>query len=297
MIERLLMTAALPYTRRELPGWGGLLRRAGVLVPADDPRWREPCIRIVKGKDHGLLMRLDLSDWAQRMTFCLGRYYESGVLQVLDRLLRPGDTFVDVGANIGMIALHASARVGSSGAVHCFEPNPECLGLLREHIALNGLRNVRVHPFALSDEPGELELRLTSEHTGTATLAQVACATRTFAVPVRVGDEALAGISPRVVKIDVEGFEVFVLRGLADTLRLAKPFVVTEVEDTLLRRAGTTPNELMALMSSFGYRAFGIRLTRSMLRWHLALPALRTHRQFGGFSDILWVPDGRRVPG
>jgi FkbM family methyltransferase len=297
MLERLLMTAALPYSRRELPGWGRLLGWAGVLVPAEDPRWRERGVRIVRGKNHGFLMRLDLSDWAQRMTFCLGRYYEQEVLQVLDKLLRPGDTFVDVGANIGMVALHARSRVGFAGQVHCFEPNPECLALLREHVELNALNNIFVHGFALSDQPGQLELHLTSEHTGTATLSQVPAATKTFVVPVRVGDETLAGASPRVVKIDVEGFEVLVLRGLRQTLLRAKPFVVTEVEDALLRRAGSTPRELMSLMASLGYRAFGIRLTRSFLRWRLSLPRLHTHTDLAGFSDVLWVPEGQRAPG
>ena len=57
-------------------------------------------------------MELELSDWAERYTFFLGRYYEMGVQRVLDAILMPGDRFVDIGANIGMIALHARSLIG-----------------------------------------------------------------------------------------------------------------------------------------------------------------------------------------
>lgn len=292
MIERLLIRAVLPYTRHELPGWGHLLGALRVLVPTEGPAWNGARVRVIRGKDHGFLMKLDLSDWAQRMTFCLGRYYELGVLQVLDKVLGPGDAFVDFGANIGMVSLHARSLVGDAGVVHSYEPNPDCLRLLQEHVELNKLRNVFIHGCALSDTAGELPLSLTSEHTGTATLAPVPAARRTYAVPVRVGDEALIGISPKVVKIDVEGFEVHVLRGLRDTLIRTAPFVITEVEETLLRRAGTTTQELISLMSSLGYRAYGIGTRRTFFRWHLSLSPLRHHQEFVRLSDVLWVPAG-----
>lgn len=296
MIERLLIRAVLPYTRHELPGWGHLLGALRVLAPAEGHTWNGARVRVIRGKGHGFLMKLDLSDWAQRMTFCLGRYYELGVLQVLDKVLGPGDAFVDVGANIGMVSLHARSLVGDAGAVHSYEPNPDCLRLLQEHVELNRLRNVFIHGCALSDTAGELRLSLTSEHTGTATLAPVPDARRTYAVPVRVGDEALTGTAPKAVKIDVEGFELHVLRGLRHTLARAAPFVITEVEETFLRRAGTSTQELMSFMSSLGYRAYGIGLGRTFFRWRLRLSPVRLHGELARFSDVLWVPATRSPP-
>jgi hypothetical protein len=70
-----------------------------------------------------------------------GRYYELGVTRVLDFLLRPGDKFVDIGANIGMITLHARFLERAKGRIDCFEPNPECVEALQEHLSINGINN------------------------------------------------------------------------------------------------------------------------------------------------------------
>ena len=98
---------ALPLTRAEVPKWPKVIE----MVSADwDERlkgaWREHAKVVARGKRHRQLMNLDLADWSDRMTFFLGRYYELGVLETLDLLLRRGDRFVDIGANIGMITLH-----------------------------------------------------------------------------------------------------------------------------------------------------------------------------------------------
>ena len=222
----------LPYTRTELPGWARLLRWAGGLGRQSESLWAAAPTRTVRGKQHRLLMRLNLSNWSQRLTYFLGRYYEFGVLRVLDVVLQPGERFVDIGANIGMITLHARSRVGPSGQLDCVEPNPDCVAMLEEHLRLNGIANARVHACALSDSPGALDLNLTSAHTGTATLAPVEGVVRRIAVAVKVGDELLAAASAapvRLVKIDVEGFELHVLKGLRRTLTNDKPFVMTEL--------------------------------------------------------------------
>ena len=287
----------LPYTRAELPGWGRLLKLVGfgtALGGAQpmSPEWRMLPEVVVRGKRHGFLMQLDRSDWAQCCTYFLGRYYELGVQRTLDLLLQEGDLFVDVGANIGMITLHARHLIGATGRIDCFEPNPQCVNAIRGHVRMNGIENVFVHPCALSDAPGSLDLSLTSEHSGTATLVDVGNdAIRTIKVDVRIGDDAIEG-APRVIKIDVEGFELNVLKGLRRTLSMHKPFVVTELIESHLNKAGTNVAEVSGFLFDLGYVAYGISSARALLRHDLVLQRVARGSDFRSFTDYLWVhPD------
>lgn len=252
------------------------------------PEWREMPDAVIRGKWHGFKMKLDRSDWSQCSTYFLGRYYELGVQRTLDRLLRDGDTFVDVGANIGMISLHARSLVGPNGSIVCFEPNPECADLVAEHMAMNGISNVSLRRCALADAPGTLNLNLTSEHTGTATLAKVSGSVRSMQVAVCVGDDELAGVVPRLIKIDVEGFELEVLKGLKKTLARHKPFIITELVEEHLNRAGTSSAEVARFLAQLGYKPQGIGTARSPVRHDVKLHPMLAPTP--DFSDWLWTP-------
>jgi len=281
----LLPYCTLPYARKELPGWGRLLRFTKVMCSAHDPRWKDAPTVTTRGKNHGYLMRLDLSNWSQRLTYFLGRYYEHGVQKVLDLALTPGARFVDIGANIGMITLHARALVGARGYVDAFEPNPECCALIRTHLAINGIDNVTLHACGLSDQADELLLNLTSDHSGTATLAPVGDVKRSIAVKVGVADELLAPQPPvDVIKIDVEGFELRVLNGLTRILENDRPIVITELIEAQLNRAATTVADVSAFLQSRGYAAFGIGCVRRGLQHDLKL-----YHGGQGCSDVVWV--------
>lgn len=279
---------ALPYARYELPGWGRLLKALGAMPAVGSTAWDGAPTRTVRGKVHGYLMRLDLSNWSERLTFFLGRYYELPVQLLLRAVLRPGDRFVDIGANIGMITLMAARCVGEAGRVDCFEPNPTCVAALRHHLALNAIEHVHVHPVALADAAGRMRLNLTSRHTGTATLAAVADVVESFEVEVGIGDELLAGsASIRAIKIDVEGFELHVLRGLERVLKQQRPMLITEFIEAQFQRAGTSGQAIEVLLRSHGYCPFVLATRRQWLRHVLALSALAPGRQIA--NDVLWL--------
>jgi FkbM family methyltransferase len=251
-------------------------------------------------------MRLDLSDWSERRSYFIGRYYELHLQLLLSALLRPGDRVLDVGANIGMITLCAADEVGEHGLVESFEPNPACLARLDEHIRLNGLGNVVVHPVGLSSEPASMKLRVQanrdapSPHSGTGTLADVReTATDVivgeYDVEVRRGDDIVferPDRPVRLIKIDVEGFELNVLKGLRRTLERWMPMVVTEFMQEHLTRAGTSRDELMAWMTALGYRPYAVFTRRSGMSHRLCvLPADDAQRAGTPFTDILWLRD------
>jgi FkbM family methyltransferase len=297
----------LHYARRELPAWGRVLAFCRVSGwRYDSSLWANAPTVVTRGKLHGFLMRLDLSDWSERTSYFLGRYYELHLQLLFPALLKPGDRVVDVGANIGMLALSASALVREAGLVECFEPNPGCVERLLGHLDLNGIGNVVVHPVGLSDAPGRSTLRLQtnrrtpSMHSGIGTLAPVAetpddVVVGAYDVEVRRGDDILLGNDRRValIKIDVEGFELKALRGLRGALERWHPAVITEYLERHLARAGTSRAEIRAWMEALGYRPHAIHTARRLLRHRLRLVPLDGKRAEGlECDDVLWLHAG-----
>ncbi len=148
---------------------------------------------------------------------------ERKTLEVLARTLQPGDTFLDVGADVGTFTLPAALLIGETGRVIAFEPSHQAFEHLQDNVSLNNLGNVRVFKIALGEENSESRLYVgqrvcpsliaPEKDDGAIGHAEV--------VPVANGDELWNAQSlpiPQAVKIDVEGFEYSVLRGLRKTL-------------------------------------------------------------------------------
>jgi FkbM family methyltransferase len=287
----------LPYTRLELPGWGRLYDFLGCSHQNDD-NWVHVPRKIIKGKIHGYRMPLDLSNWSERLTYFLGRFYELELQCLMQEVLVPGDRFVDIGANIGMISLTAAALVQESGRVDSFEPNPECVERIEETLQLNPLPQVKLHPVGLSNRADTLTLHLLEKHSGLGTLAQplsqeIAQVCATVEVPVSVGDDVLAETSKPIkfIKIDVEGFEFNVLKGLTTALTQSKPVVMTELFPNHLQRAGTNRTEIQAFLRAFGYQAYGLTLEQPI--WGFGQPRLRlvpSDKELAQapFRDFVW---------
>ncbi len=194
-VRRLLAFLTLPYFRFELPGWERLSALIG--LPIKNRRlWARASPRTIKGKSHGLLMMLQMQDWSERLTYFLGRYYEVSVELLIDSLLNRGDTFVDVGGNIGMLTLAGAARVEAAGAVYTFEPNPELVERIREVVLANKLEQVKIFALGLSDVETQLPLTVVKESSGWGSLGAVTrddkyLSYKTVVVPVTRGDTIL----------------------------------------------------------------------------------------------------------
>ncbi|MBW2675086.1 MAG: FkbM family methyltransferase [Deltaproteobacteria bacterium] len=148
---------------------------------------------------------------------------EIGVLRTLYSLAREDYTFVDVGAGLGYYAVRMSKRVKR---VHAFEPNPSVRRILSRNLELNGCENVKVWPVALGVGRGALELHIDKL---SSSLLPRRGAESSVAVEVVSMDELF--ITPNIIKIDVEGYELEVLRGAEGTLKLCAPYVLVEHHD------------------------------------------------------------------
>ncbi len=130
-------------------------------------------------------------------------------------LLRPGDTFVDVGSNVGGYTVLASAVAGARSIA--FEPVPETYAELQRNLRLNNIESlVQSHCCALGEASG-VE-RMTSQRGGLNHIVSDAAALDTVEVSVARLDLVLAGVPCRLIKMDAEGFELSILRGARETL-------------------------------------------------------------------------------
>jgi FkbM family methyltransferase len=180
--------------------------------------------------------------------------WEARETEFVRALLRPGDTFVDVGANIGYFSVLAAERTGSSGYVIAFEPEPRNLELLRMNLARNGVRtNATVFPLAAYSHSCEMALATDEANRGDHRLAPH------DDTGLRVRCVRLDDVLPRsvdVIKIDTQGFDHDVVAGLTKTIAANPALVVlTELSLTKLGDRGIDVDEVVA-----GYlaRGFGI---------------------------------------
>jgi FkbM family methyltransferase len=292
MTHRRLAPFIVPYTRFELPGWGRLFAWIG---GSDDSAWADATSRTCRGKWHGYRMELRLSNWSERQTYFLGRYYDLPAQLALRRYLKPGDRLVDVGANIGMITLLAARLVAPAGAVDAVEPNPECCARLDRCLELNAIRHVRVHRVGFADRAMQLTLSVVTSHSGLGTLAGVPesdqhLVSAHFTVQVVRGDEVIEADAAPVtaIKIDVEGFECHALRGMARTLARWHPLVITEVVPAWLQRAQSKPLELFDLMHGHEYRGYALSTRRNFVRHRLRLTPVADPTGLT-VNDVLWL--------
>lgn len=166
--------------------------------------------------------------------------------------LRPGDGFVDVGANIGVYTLLAASRVGPQGRVASFEPGPSTLVRLRENIALNGLRNVEVHPYAVSDRSGTVSFDAGASTTARLVSDGAAAPGVTEVKSVRL-DDALPAGPWSLGKMDIEGAEPLALQGAERLLAEMNPPVWLMEVNGCLHRYGFSEAGLWSWLGERGW--------------------------------------------
>lgn len=159
-----------------------------------------------------------------------GMFYEPKELEAIKAHFPRGGTFVDIGANVGNHSLFVAAFMEPAQVIP-FEPNPAAYRLLMANIGINDLQgvfNLDHLGVGLADKPAEgYAMELQPRNLGGSKMRKV----ERGGLKVVMGDEALVDVSPDMIKIDVEGMEMQVLRGLTDTIRRARPALLLEIDD------------------------------------------------------------------
>ena len=222
--------------------------------------------------------------------FCVDGARDAAIWRFVKRHIGQGGVFIDAGANIGTYALPAALLVGASGRVIAFEAHPITFSYLHRNARTNGLTQLVPLHLALGETNGEVSMTFFAANPGETHVASAGetVMANTAVVPLRRLDDALAeqGVT-RVdyLKVDVEGFELPVLRGALRTLTDNPGIAVqTELVERHAARYGHRIEDIGSLMSGIG------------LRPHLVDDRTGTLEPLTGklAGDVIWVrPPGR----
>ena len=186
--------------------------------------------------------------------------FEMTETKLLLSFLNPDSMVVDIGANTGWYSI-TLGRAVPQGKVLAFEPIPQTLLGLRKNLALNGMENVHVFENGLSDEEKELVFYFHPRVSGATSARNLLEDDEKIEVHARVRrmDDVLAE-EHRIdlIKCDVEGAEIYALRGGLKTIRRTKPVLFVEMLRKWTAKYDYHPNEIMGLLAGAGYRCFAI---------------------------------------
>lgn len=203
----------------------------------------------------GVKLKVDISDY-------IGHYLYFGFADAgADKLFSLcGENYkvVDVGANIGWTALRL-ARIAHRGKVICFEPDPFNAARCLENAELNALSNLEVLAIGLGDESKSVNLEVRTPSNLGGNRVAPGNSNPGNAVDIRRLDDVeavrnLSGID--LMKIDVEGYELKVIRGAKQLLTSFKPVLFVELDDQNLRDQGDSVSDLLSYLKDLGYRSF-----------------------------------------
>jgi FkbM family methyltransferase len=252
--------------RRLLRAWGFFPKAPGYYYQAVE-RWgpRVAVTPLDCRLFNGARVRCDLRDHVQRHMYFFGAY-EPIDAYLFRALAQPGMVVVDAGGNVGQYSLIAALEVGRAGAVHAFEPVPRNFDRLVAHVHDNGLAStVRANMLALWHEPATLDLhRLVDgggDNDGAFTAGPATTVLETSRCrAVRLDDYASDVRMERLdlMKVDVEGAELFVLRGGTSVLRRWRPTILMEINRALCEALGYAPEAIWEVLEPLGYRIWSI---------------------------------------
>tara|TARA_B100000315_G_scaffold258715_1_gene311833 strand:- start:160 stop:1041 length:882 start_codon:yes stop_codon:yes gene_type:complete len=189
-------------------------------------------------------------------------YWEPLETEIFHSLLRPDALVIDVGANFGHYALTAANVIGPKGLVIAFEPQPETFALLDANRKLLPQDNLLAVQAGLGAFDGSMKIHTDTANPGGHSFYDWnlrGIGGSSHMVPVKALDsfltEQVHDRAVDVIKIDVQGFEMEVLRGAVSTIERDQPAVLCEVTPEALHRAGSGVEELLGFFSTRGYRA------------------------------------------
>lgn len=188
--------------------------------------------------------------------------FDPAVFGPIASRLRPGGTFVDVGANVGYYSMCALDLVGKAGQIHAFEIDPRPLRCLTRSVATFRYANLTVHPVAVGASVGSGKL-IKQRDCGHS---HVSDAGEGVPIPMTSLDawrDEFGVTAIQAMKIDVEGGEYAVLKGAETLLREERPVIVFEADDALQAKHGSTCSEIIGFLQQRGYRVERLRDTWS----------------------------------
>lgn len=204
-------------------------------------------------------LELCIDDWIQQQLY-LFNTYEECELKFLENTLKPGDTFIDIGANIGLYSLTAASIVTESGKVIAFEPFPKNYEKLSKHIRINSFKNISIEKLAISDKAGTITIYINEKEQNcgmASTIEQIYTAKET--IQATTLDEYLLQHPQsqlHFIKMDIEGGELKALQGMQQTLKKYSPTLLIEFDEQILTQAKLCKEDIINFLKKFNYKLY-----------------------------------------
>ena len=207
-----------------------------------------------------LKMKLDLDEWIQQHIYFLGYFDPRGIRYIKNQLYE-GEVFVDIGANVGAYSLIASKFVGRTGKVIAFEPASKCFLRLSKNISMNGLTNIIPERKVVLDKNTQIELFISNKNNmGMSSIyhhskeSGISEKVEAVSLDEYVEKKSIAHIS--LIKIDIEGSEMFALRGMRKIIEKFRPRILIELKEETLADSGYRVKDIEQYLFNSGYEKY-----------------------------------------
>jgi FkbM family methyltransferase len=198
--------------------------------------------------------------------FSSGDYYEQNVIYFLDEIVKsyPNPVFVDIGANCGYFSIRYS---GQCKHIYSFEPVKNTFSLLKRNIKKNSIRNITPFKMGLSDKPGQLSINIYNSSGNNSIFERIVPEEHSLK---KTGVELIKldtldnlvergeVLPPNIIKIDVEGAELLVMKGGEETILKYRPAILMEYSENTSNDAGYSKEELLDVLPLTNYNIYGI---------------------------------------
>ncbi len=206
----------------------------------------------------GNLMILDLNDFGISKELAVSSIREKVATEYTYKILKRGDIVVDIGANIGYYALLEARLVGDNGLVYAIEPAPHNLSLLTQNCKINNYKNILVYECAIGNNDGETTLFISKKHNWNSMIVREELEivdqinVKTYKLDTFLEDKKI----PTYIRMDVEGFEYEIIKGMANLLSRDIPLrLFIEVHPHIMNKS-----DLIELLKTLKISGFEVEL-------------------------------------
>ncbi len=249
-----------------------VLKRLAIACMPRHTFYKKDTFRIVNR--NGINYQLDLSDWVEWNLFFKNNLNTE---EKLFELIKNGMTVFDIGANIGELTLNFAKQAGGTAKIFSFEPSPINFKKLSRNILLNeNLKNkITLMNIGLGEKEGTAFLQTRDEHNlGMNSIGETGTEVQMKSLDAVVFENNIQKCD--LIKMDVEGFELKVLKGAVKTISAFKPILFMEMNNELLHRQGDSVSDLLNWLKQTQYKIID--------------PALKEADFLHGHYDIVAVP-------
>ncbi len=213
--------------------------------------------KAIRPYQQNLKIKLHIDEWIQQQIYFLDAFDERGI-RFLKNHLKPGDVFLDIGANIGCYTLAASQIVTQTGKVYAFEAISGVFEKLTFNANINKLQNVVLENKAIYSKEDTLTFYVSArENMGMSSIFRHDTESgqtemvKAISIDQYVREKNIEKID--IIKIDIEGAEMYALQGMTETLQNMKPLVMMELSDDVLPNTEFSKHDVISFMANMGY--------------------------------------------